>query len=348
MQLYALAAIYSLAILIAALAGGWLPLAIRLTHTRMQVALSFVAGVILGIGLLHLIPHGYFELGNIDHTVAWTLAGFLAMFFLERFFPFHQHNAPITEPPRDISDPQSDHDSDAHEHGHDHVHHHDHHHGHSHHGSGRMSWGGAMFGFTLHSIIDGVALGAAMHVETGEAHGGLAGFGTFLAVVLHKPFDSLTIGTLMAASGWSRRGRHIANFLYALIAPLGVLASFLGFQQLEKSYPTAVGAVLCFAGGAFLCIATSDLLPEVQFHRHDRIKLSVSLLLGVALAAAIVLVETSGHEQHHAAGTVPSKTDTTGSILDHRFADSSLVLADSSPRSMRIRRTSCMISPITA
>ncbi len=299
MQLYALAAVYSLAILLAALAGGWLPLAIRLTHTRMQVALSFVAGVILGIGLLHMVPHGYSELGNIDQTVAWTLAGFLAMFFLERFFPFHQHDAPIAETPGDIANSDRDPNADLH---HEHAHHHHDHHGHAHAHGGRMSWGGAMFGLALHSIIDGVALGAAMHVETNEPHGGVAGLGTFLAVVLHKPFDSLTIGTLMAASGWSRRGRHIANFLYALIAPLGVLASFLGFEQLEKSFPTAVGAVLCFAGGAFLCIATSDLLPEVQFHRHDRIKLSVSLLLGVALAAAIVLVESSGHEHHHLAG----------------------------------------------
>src|SRR5262249_25046361 len=134
-----------------------------------------------------------------------------------------------------------------------------------------------------------------------ELHGGLAGFGTFLAVLLHKPFDSLTIGTLMAASGWSRRGRHLINLLYALVAPLGVLAFYLGFEHLAEAYPAALGTALCFAGGAFLCIATSDLLPEVQFHHHDRVKLSLALLLGVALAAAIVLVETSGHEHlHHA------------------------------------------------
>jgi predicted outer membrane lipoprotein len=43
----------------------------------------------------------------------------------------------------------------------------------------------------------------------------------------------------------------------------------------------------------------------VQFHTHDRWKLSFALILGVALAAAIVLVETSGHEhtQRHNAGT---------------------------------------------
>ena len=51
MSPYLLATIYSLAILVAALAGGWIPMLVKLTHTRMQLALSFVAGVILGIGI---------------------------------------------------------------------------------------------------------------------------------------------------------------------------------------------------------------------------------------------------------------------------------------------------------
>ncbi|MDH3585141.1 MAG: hypothetical protein OER86_13100, partial [Phycisphaerae bacterium] len=47
----------------------------------------------------------------------------------------------------------------------------------------------------------------------------------------------------------------------------------------------------------------SDLLPELQFHDHDRIKLTVALLLGLAVAWASGLVEHGGHEDHddHAA-----------------------------------------------
>jgi zinc and cadmium transporter len=283
MSPYELAAAYSLCIALAALAGGWVPLLVRLTHTRMQVALSFVAGVILGIGLLHLIPHGYMQLHNIDQTVWWTMGGFLAMFFLERFFHFHQHDAPV-------------------ELRHDHHHNHGEHHNHVHDLPkvtlrSSFSWSGALVGMAVHSLIDGIAVAAAIQAEAHEGHGiELAGFGTFLAVALHKPFDSLTIVTLMSASGWSYKWRHLINLLYALIAPLGVLAFFVGFQSIEGRYPAAIGMALCFAGGAFLCIATSDLLPEVQFHSHDRIKLSLALLLGVGLAAAIVLVESSGHE----------------------------------------------------
>ena len=86
--------IYCGAILLASLAGGGLPAVLRLTHSRMQIALSFVAGVMLGIGLLHLLPHAYYQLRSIDATVSWALGGFLLMFFLERFFHFHHHDAP--------------------------------------------------------------------------------------------------------------------------------------------------------------------------------------------------------------------------------------------------------------
>ena len=49
-------------------------------------------------------------------------------------------------------------------------------------------------------------------------------------------------------------------------------------------------------GGTFLFIALSDLLPEVQFHRHDRVPLSLALVFGVVLMGGIALLE--GHDHH--------------------------------------------------
>ena len=48
--------IYCVLVLLASLAGGWLLLFIHLTHTRLQIAVSFVAGLMLGIALLHFLP----------------------------------------------------------------------------------------------------------------------------------------------------------------------------------------------------------------------------------------------------------------------------------------------------
>src|SRR5207248_7171110 len=74
----------------------------------------------------------------------------------------------------------------------------------------QLSWVGTALGLTLHSLLDGLALAAA--VEAGsEGHVKLAGLGVALVVILHKPFDAMAVSTLMAASGSSRSSRHLLN-----------------------------------------------------------------------------------------------------------------------------------------
>jgi zinc and cadmium transporter len=272
-------------VLVASLAGGWLPLFIRLTHTRLQMAISLVAGLMLGIALLHFLPHACEQLGSLDRTVGWVLGGFLTMFFLQRFFHFHHHDLPEGDP------------DDCH-HSHDHG---EHEHGHVHHeqtlaakSAKQLSWVGTAVGLTLHSLLDGLALGAA--VEAGvRGHFGLAGLGVALAIVLHKPFDAMAVSTLMTMGGHSRFSRHLLNILFALATPLGVAFFYLGVAQFTESNAVFLGAALAFCAGTFLCIACSDLLPELQFHSHDPVKLSVALMLGLGVALLIRQVEP-GHE----------------------------------------------------
>jgi zinc and cadmium transporter len=56
-----------------------------------------------------------------------------------------------------------------------------------------------------------------------------------------------------------------------------------------------VSAALAFSAGTFLCIAMSDLLPELQFHQHDRGKLAAALMLGLAVAWGIGVLESQLH-----------------------------------------------------
>ena len=51
------------------------------------------------------------------------------------------------------------------------------------------------------------------------------------------------------------------------------------------------GVALAFSAGTFLCIALSDLLPELQFHSHDRLKLSLALLAGFGLMMGASAIE---------------------------------------------------------
>ncbi len=276
-----LISVYGALIIAASLAGGWLPLAAKLTHTRLQVAISFVAGFMLGIGLLHMLPHAWHQLRSIDRAVMWLLAGFLVMFFAQRFFHFHHH---------DVPDEAAEHDHFSHA-DHEHCQH-----SLAEQSARRLSWVGAAAGMTLHSLIDGVALAASIHAEADGAWA--RGLGAFLVILFHKPFDAMAISTLMTAGGRSKYSCHLVNGVFALAIPVGVALFYVGVSQSSSGANELLGGALAFAAGTFLCISTSDLLPEIQFHTHDRIKLSFSLLAGLGLAVLIGRFETSGHDHH--------------------------------------------------
>ena len=50
----AMLGLYCAVVFVASLAGGWLPALLRLTHARLQIAVSFVGGLMLGLALLGL------------------------------------------------------------------------------------------------------------------------------------------------------------------------------------------------------------------------------------------------------------------------------------------------------
>jgi zinc and cadmium transporter len=269
--------VYCLLVLLASLAGGWLLLVIRPTHARLQIATSLVAGLMLGIALLHFLPDAAGQLHSIDRTAAWVLGGFLAMFFLQRFFHFHHHDSPEGDPDDGC-------------HGHDEAGEPNHARALADKSAQQLSWVGTAMGLTLHSLLDGLALAAAVTAGTLE-HAPLAGLGVALVVILHKPFDAMAVSTLMTAGGSSRFSRHLLNGLFALVTPLGAALFYLGANHLADSNAAFLGCSLAFCAGTFLCIAGSDLLPELQFHSHDRFKLSLALLAGLAVAVAIKRLE---------------------------------------------------------
>jgi zinc and cadmium transporter len=256
---------YCLLAWLAALAGGAMPALFKLTHTRLQLGVSFVAGLMLGLSLLGLLPHAIHELGSIHQSAAWLLAGFLVMFFLQRFLPFHHHDVAEGSPVEPCGHPHSLAERSARS----------------------LSWVGVAMGLSLHSVFDGLAMAAAVASDA-QAHGGALGLGTALAVILHKPFGALAITTLMAAGGAARSLRNWINLAFACVTPLGAMLFFLGAGPWAHAHPAWLGYALAFCAGTFLCIACADLLPELQFHRHDRVKLSLAILAGIGVALLIV------------------------------------------------------------
>jgi zinc and cadmium transporter len=297
---HVLLGIYCLFVVAASLVGGWLPSLVRLTHARMQTLISFVGGLMLGIGLFHLLPHAIQELGSVDNAIYWMMGGIVTMFLLMRASHAHHHE-PIELPG----------ETHAHDHSRkaeggrwkaegpptsDLVHDHDHDHDAGHRGdlhAHPFSWFGLALGLCLHTLIDGVALGANVAADAGHSETfALLGLGTFLVVLLHKPLDAIPITSVMAAGGWSAKARNAANFGFSLICPLGALLFVLGVAQFHgPTQEQIIGSALAFSAGVFLCISLGDLLPEMEFHSHDRLRLTVALLLGIALAWGITFLE---------------------------------------------------------
>jgi len=289
---------FCLTIVVVSLLGGILPLATVLTHTRLQGYLSFSAGAMLGAAFFHMMPEAV-HLGSAS-VLNWSAFGLLSLFFLERFFAFHHHEAP--------GDPAEPCPTHAHEHAHGR--------GHSAGlvdaeapgggGAGSkgtsLHWGAAAFGLAAHSLAGGVALASAAVAGGGDTNQavGAAGWGVFFATIVHKPADALTIVSLMLRAGAPRYLAHLINLGFALMIPTGVAIFLLGLGRISPESSTSVtAAALAFSAGTFLCIALSDLLPELQFHQHDRVLLSLALLGGFALMG---LTSAAESEDAHGAG----------------------------------------------
>jgi zinc and cadmium transporter len=279
-------AVFCLAVVGLSLVGGLLPLSTVLSHTRLQIYLSASAGAMLGAAFFHMMPEAV-RLGS-PQSLSWSAVGLLALFFLERFFAFHHHEAPA-----DPAEPCPEH---PHEHSPGRG---------AGHSAGVLNpsapgggvsaakgtslhWGAAAIGLAAHSLAGGVALASAVAADAQQRHGlGAASWGVFFATLLHKPADALTVVSLMLRAGASRPLAHLVNLAFAMMIPAGAILFSVGSGRLSSASSAGLtSAALAFSAGTFLCIALSDLLPELQFHAHDRLKLSAALLGGLILMAA--------------------------------------------------------------
>jgi len=256
--------------------------------------MSAVGGLMLGIAVLHMLPHGILECHSLQWGMGGLMAGLLTTFFLMRLFHFHEHAPVESEYPGTA-------DSD-HQHG-GHLHcEHDHDHQQTSHQpeEAPMRWLGVLLGLSVHTFLDGIALAAGVAVAAShqDSSNWLMGFSVFLGILLHKPLDALSITFVMRASKWPVSTISIVNLGYALMCPIGVIIFYTSYNELDASKHLLIGLALCFSAGVFLCISLADILPEIQFHSHDKIKLSIAMLAGVLVAWMLGLLEPESMHQH--------------------------------------------------
>jgi zinc and cadmium transporter len=296
-------ALYCVLILVASMFGGYLPLVGKISHGRLQLYLSVSAGVMLGAAFFHVMPDAMEYSGGAFGW--WMSLGVVGLFCIERFIAPHSHEM-------NGGHHHHEHNEHVHEEGHEHKHDHDF----------KLTdvserraaapavagWA-AVFGLTLHTFMNGVGLAGA--VKANDIWMGVPGIALFFAIVLHKPADALAISTVLSRKHISRQKIFLVLLGFAAMVPIGVIAFYwVGEQLTASARKQLIGAALAFSAGTFLFVALSDLLPEVQFHRHDRVPLFLCLFGGVAFMGFIAYLEPHEHDSKATIVNIDGKAGT--------------------------------------
>lgn len=244
--------------------GGSILLARRVTRRALAALVALSAGFILAVTLLERLPATQEALPETGLLL--VLAGYLTLFVAENLFArtahaHHHHD----EHPRD-------HPEHAELHGH---------------ASDALMGSlhperplispaagvAAYAGLGIHAFFDGAAIMSGFLVDA------RLGLLLFVAVMLHKVPEGLSMASITLASGRPRRVAVArASILGATTLAGAVVAAAIGALE-----PRGVEAFLALATGSFLYVAASDLVPAANESR------SRAALFFVLLGAALFL-----------------------------------------------------------
>jgi ZIP family zinc transporter len=207
---------------------------------RLHLILGFSAGAVLGVALFDLLPEA-FDLSTTRYSAAtvtlFVAIGFFSFMFLNRILLLHPEDHDDADAPR------------------------------------RTGALGAA-SLSLHSVLDGVAIGLAFKVSTA------VGAVVAAAVLAHDFSDGINTVTVVLKS----RGRELSALRWLAVDALAPLLG-VGSTYLFTLSDTKLGIVLALFCGFFLYIGASDLLPE-SHHRHPK---ALTGLMNIAGAAVIWL-----------------------------------------------------------
>ena len=133
-----------------------------------------------------------------------------------------------------------------------------------------------LIGDGIHNFIDGMVIAATFMLSFE------LGFATTLAVIFHEVPQEIGDFGVLVYGGLSKKKALTFNFISAITAILGALATY--FLTYLRSIETLL---VPFAAGGFIYIAATDLLPELhkKAHAGESIVQLIVILLGIALMA---------------------------------------------------------------
>ena len=232
------------------LLGGWLLTAFPpASRVRVQALVALGAGFMLAAVCLDVLPEIIAQTRGDHHAVstamAWVLAGYLFIQLIEHTLAPHFHFGEETH-------------------------------------AETMRQSGVAFtavaALSIHAFFDGVAIAAGLLTNL------RLGVLLFLAVLLHKIPEGLTVASIMYSAGHNAKAAWRAAVVIAATTFAGiVLAMFL---------QNHLAALLPLSAGVTLFVAASDLIPEVN--RTGGWRNTLPVFGGVALFLAVHwLLETA-------------------------------------------------------
>jgi ZIP family zinc transporter len=185
----------------------------------LATLIAFTGGIVVAVSLFDVLPEAIDAVDSPRRVTALVGAGFLGFFLVERLLVLHH---------RDEQEQARAH--------------------------ARVGALGAA-GLSLHSLIDGLGIGLAFHVDTAT------GLLVFLAVISHDFADGMNTVSFVLRQTGDRRGA-LRWLTVDALAPLVGATIGAAADVSERG----LGYALSLYAGFFLFMGATDLLPEAHTH----------------------------------------------------------------------------------
>jgi len=219
--------------------------------------LSYSAGVLLGVGFLHILPEAQ-ELSA--QAPYYCLLAFVLFYFMEHHLLIHASHEELHHTSLDEAASHGECCAKPHP-------------------LGLV----AFFGLALHSLIDGMIIG------TGYEASAEMGLLSSIGVIAHEVPEGIAMLSILLHYGHSRQRAVALTSIVAVATPLGAVVTYALVHHISEQL---LGNLMALAAGSFIYIAASDLIPES--HRARGVRGTLALIAG-GLTAILAGMVTHGH-----------------------------------------------------
>lgn len=255
-------------IFVVGMIGGYIPLIREWSFDKLSLMVAFGGGTLLAAALFLMLPEGW---EHIEEGAPWAdvepgfvaaaaiAIGFLLMYLLENLALPHLGHAHGEHLDRSEAAGAAESATERAVH--------------------QMGGLSAFIALSLHTLIDGIALGTAVTGGEDFALGGLV----FLAIIFHKMPAAFSLTSALKADNYSNSTALSYLVIFNAMVPVGAVLAFVVLYGLPA---WLLGAMLCFSAGTFIHVATSDLLPVIHRQRSSKLLPSGVVVLGALFMAA--------------------------------------------------------------